>query len=256
MYQEERICKIMELLRQRKTLSNAEIMETFHISRDTARRDILMLVEEGFVVRTHGGVTLLNRQIAVPHYQERICENEAVKKELALRASSYFAKDQVCFMDASTTIVQICNYVPDSAIVYTNSLDNIDKMVGKKAAIHILGGKLNRENRFFYGCETINQINDIHFDIAFIGASAIGKDGIYSEDAEDAAIKKTAAKRAAFRCVVADASKFIKRGKFKGVPFENVDVIISNKMPQPDLLEALKINNTSADIFEEQSNET
>ena len=57
MYQEERIYKILKLLREKKSLSNQEIMEKFNISRDTARRDILKLVDEGVAVRTHGGIT-------------------------------------------------------------------------------------------------------------------------------------------------------------------------------------------------------
>ncbi|VDG72928.1 DeoR family transcriptional regulator [Clostridium carnis] len=60
MYQEERIYKILKLLREKKSLSNQEIMEKFNISRDTARRDILKLVDEGVAVRTHNVVNLSN----------------------------------------------------------------------------------------------------------------------------------------------------------------------------------------------------
>lgn len=45
MYQEERLYQIMNLLRKKKSLSKQEIMSTFNISRDTARRDIICLVE-------------------------------------------------------------------------------------------------------------------------------------------------------------------------------------------------------------------
>jgi DeoR/GlpR family transcriptional regulator of sugar metabolism len=46
MYQEERLYQIMNLLRKKKSLSKQEIMSTFNISRDTARRDIICLVEQ------------------------------------------------------------------------------------------------------------------------------------------------------------------------------------------------------------------
>ena len=39
-------------------MTNQEIMDQFHISRDTARRDIVRLVNENLAVRTHGGITL------------------------------------------------------------------------------------------------------------------------------------------------------------------------------------------------------
>lgn len=57
-YQEERIYKILEILKAKKTMTNQEIMDQFHISRDTARRDIVRLVNENLAVRTHGGITL------------------------------------------------------------------------------------------------------------------------------------------------------------------------------------------------------
>ena len=53
MYQEERIYKILEILKAKKTMTNQEIMDQFHISRDTARRDIVRLVNENLAVRTH-----------------------------------------------------------------------------------------------------------------------------------------------------------------------------------------------------------
>lgn len=52
MYQEERLYQIMNLLRKKKSLSKQEIMSTFNISRDTARRDIICLVEQKIALRT------------------------------------------------------------------------------------------------------------------------------------------------------------------------------------------------------------
>ena len=47
-----------------------EIMDQFHISRDTARRDIVRLVSENLAVRTHGGITL-NDVHQIGNYQTR-----------------------------------------------------------------------------------------------------------------------------------------------------------------------------------------
>ena len=68
MYQEERIYKILEILKTKKTMTNQEIMDQFHISRDTARRDIVRLVSENLAVRTHGGITLNDNKISDTNY--------------------------------------------------------------------------------------------------------------------------------------------------------------------------------------------
>ncbi|MEF3399694.1 DeoR family transcriptional regulator, partial [Listeria monocytogenes] len=47
MNQKERIVEELKLLENMKTISQEELMQIFSISKDTARRDILKLVESG-----------------------------------------------------------------------------------------------------------------------------------------------------------------------------------------------------------------
>ena len=58
MDQKQRLAKILELLEEKKKLSQIEIAEFFSISKDTARRDILLLAESNLVERYRGGITL------------------------------------------------------------------------------------------------------------------------------------------------------------------------------------------------------
>lgn len=44
MYQEERLLKILEYLKQHQAMSVQDICTQFEVSRDTARRDIVRLV--------------------------------------------------------------------------------------------------------------------------------------------------------------------------------------------------------------------
>ncbi len=65
MYQEERLYQIMNLLRKKKSLSKQEIMSTFNISRDTARRDIIFLVEQKIALGKHGGINLPSLEVVI-----------------------------------------------------------------------------------------------------------------------------------------------------------------------------------------------
>ena len=56
MYQEERLLKILEYLNYSNNLSVHEICKMFTISRDTARRDIVKLVDKGVVIRLMEGL--------------------------------------------------------------------------------------------------------------------------------------------------------------------------------------------------------
>lgn len=41
-----------------------------------------------------------------------------------------------------------------------------------------------------YGSQTLNTLDQIYFDLCFVGVAAIMEDGIYVEEFEDAAIKR------------------------------------------------------------------
>lgn len=252
MYQEERIYQILSLLKEKKTLSNQEIMEMFEISRDTARRDIVKLVEEGVAVRTHGGITLPLMHTEIQAYKDRIPQNLELKRKLAYAAARYVTPDQICFLDASTTIAEICAYVPDSAVIYTNSLDNADLLEQKNCEVHVVGGRLNKRNRFLFGGETVSRIEEIRFDVSFIGAASIHEDGVYVEDQEDAYMKQKVILRSALSCVVADDSKFFKTSSYKASPFHCITALVTNKTPPKEILKRLRSAGTLIDLAEDE----
>lgn len=240
MYQEERLYEILNMLRDKTVLSNKEIMETFDISRDTARRDIVRLVDEGAAIRTHGGIAIPSIQNEVKDYKNRLNINSEEKIQLGKYATKYIAPNQVCFFDVSTTVQALCQWITENISVYTHSLDNMEILADKNCEVHLLGGKLERKNRFLYGSGTISQIEDIHFDIAFLGAAAISKDGIYVVDHEDAFIKKKIAERTSFVCVIADGEKFFKSSTFKALSFDGIDLVITTKEPPLEIKERMK----------------
>lgn len=233
MYQEERLTRMAELLNENKTLSNQEIMAYFDISRDTARRDIIQLVKMGIATRTHGGITTSRINLEIMSYNERISENREEKEKLAEYAICLLKEKQICFFDVSTTIEILCAKIPYHLEAYTNSLRNLIALQMTECGIHFLGGKLNRNNQFLYGCETLEQIEEIHFDHAFLGAASIHEDGIYVEDEEDAGIKRKVAQCSDVVSVLADHSKFYKQSKFRAVHLNQIHILITDTLP-PD----------------------
>lgn len=71
-----------------------------------------------------------------------------------------------------------------------------------------------------YGSQTLNTLDQIYFDLCFVGVAAIMEDGIYVEEFEDAAIKRKLARRSQKVCLVADHSKFNKKVRIKHLIFK------------------------------------
>ena len=224
MYQEERIYKILEILKAKKTMTNQEIMDQFHISRDTARRDIVRLVNENLAVRTHGGITLIGS------YQTRKQENEEIKNEIGKIAVSLSENNKVIFFDTSTTVAALCQYVEGNIEAYTHSLDNIE-ILSNHCLCQMIGGTYFKKNRYMYGSQTLNMIDQIYFDLAYVAAAAVMEDGIYVEEFEDAMIKKKVASRSQKVCLVVDHSKFNKKSSYKALAFQDIDVLVVDWLP-------------------------
>ena len=93
-------------------------------------------------------------------------------------ASSYIKKNAICYLDTSTTVQYMCKYIKEKSTIYSNSIDIIEQLKNNAALdLHLLGGKLNPVNRYFFGSETLTILDNIRFDIAFLGAASITEDG-------------------------------------------------------------------------------
>lgn len=252
MYQEERIFQILQALKVQTTLSNQDIMSMFDISRDTARRDIVKLVEEGIAVRTHGGITLPALMSEIQSYRNRIAQNIEIKRALAQRAALHLADHNLLFLDVSTTVEEVCEYIPDAMSVFTHSIYNAERLMEKACEVTMLGGRLNRKNRFFSGGVTISQMDEICFDLAVLGAAAVHEDGVYFEDGDDAEVKRKAVSRSRCVMLVADDGKFLKTSRYRAADFADIDVIVTNKKPPERTLSAIREAGAKLDILEEK----
>lgn len=235
MYQEERLLKILEYLNlSNHYLSVHEICKMFNISRDTARRDIVKLVEEGTAVRIHGGITLTGFTDTIQSYRERLESHSQEKEEIADKALMFIKEKQHYFFDVSTTVSHLAKKLNKKVTVFTHSLDNIEILSGNKdVTVYSIGGCLNKENRFFYNLDYKNSITDIHFDVTFIGAAAITEDGIYFADYEDAFIKQAAVRQSDKIVVLADFGKYGKTAYYKGANWNQINTIVTDRLP-PD----------------------
>ncbi len=241
MYQEERLRKILEWLQKEQVLSNQDLVERLDISRDTARRDIIRLTEMGKAIRTHGGIARTDFQVRIENYQSRMLQNGEGKQRIGKKAAELLGEHGIYFFDTSTHMPYVCEALDGSMKVYTHSLDNLMMLaLEPQIEVHSLGGILQKENRFFYGFEAWEQLSNLTFDGALLGTAAVAEDGLYYEEAEDAQVKRLAARRAKKVIVMADYPKFQRVSKYKAVGFDEVDLLILDREPIQEWKEILK----------------
>ncbi len=244
MFQEERLVKILDYLKQHKTMSVGEICSFFQVSRDTARRDIVRLVQEGVVARTHGGVALPDLQKELTSYQERLIDEPTGKNVIGEHAAKLIRDHETVFLDVSTTVQFVAEHIQAKQITaVTHSIDNVGILSKlEDLSIYVLGGYLHTQNRLLYGPSVIEKISEIRADKAFIGATAIQTDGLYYPYEEDVRVKREMARRSDQVILVADHTKFTVKSRFK-LDFDHVDIIVTDQSIPVDIQEILDQKN-------------
>lgn len=227
MEQAQRLNEIIELLQEKDNLELHELITHFNISKDTARRDILKLTEQGLATRIRGGIASPKMKQHVQKYAERIISNSDKKQKVAKIASNLIKDNEVIWLDVSTTVQLMAEYISSKENLFvTNSINNVVEFAEKGQESYLLGGYFSKHSQLLNGTSTISQLDDFYFDIAFIGASGIGVDGIYYDELDDLSLKRSIIKNSKKVYVLVDESKFNVETNFK-ISFDGVDGIIT-----------------------------
>lgn len=231
MTQEERIIEIKKLLKEQHQLATRELADYFNISFDTARRDVIHLTSTGQAIRTHGGLIEINRG-NVPDFLTRNQIQSPIKLKMAKMAKRFAHPGQCDFIGSSTILKQLCPLLNgmDMAIV-TNSIDNALSLLNAEfPSVRLLGGLINKEQRYIYSETAIQTLKGIHFNTAFIGASKIRKDGVYVPNMNDAEIVRIAIEQTSQVVLVAEKYKFTNHSTspYLSTPLDNIDVLITD----------------------------
>ncbi|MFC4076800.1 DeoR/GlpR family DNA-binding transcription regulator [Salinithrix halophila] len=242
MYQEERMLAILEHLKKNKRVSVQELCDLFGISRDTARRDLVRLDEEGTIIRTRGGAILPTLNKEVQGYKERLRAEPAVKEEIGRMAASLIRDGDYVIMDASTTVQFAARYLKaKDVVVVTNSIDIADILTEKEGvSIHLLGGLLHKKHRYVYGAATIEKLKEYRVDKVLFGASGITEEGLFFPHDEDGYVIRETIRRADQTVVLADSTKFDRRFFHRVCGLEEIDWIVADRIPTEAIRDVLE----------------
>ncbi|ANS73530.1 DeoR family transcriptional regulator [Paenibacillus yonginensis] len=243
MYQEERLRAIIDYLQVHKRISIEDICSLFEVSRDTARRDLVKLEEQQAIIRTRGGALLPAPPFeTIKNYNERLLSVSEEKKQIGRLAAGLVRPGERVILDSSTT-VQACaeSWTAADTFVITNSINQADVLSSKpQVSIHLLGGQLHKEHRFVYGISVAETLSRYRADKAFIGTGGIADGGLFAVYEEEGRIKERMMQQASQVIVLADHFKFGKSNYYRFGSWSDVDLLITDRLPDPELLKQLR----------------
>lgn len=205
--------RILEAVEGRGFVTIERLAESFDVSAQTVRRDIIALDAAGLIQRFHGGAGIGGESstVRLGHGRKRSLAQEA-KRAIARSAAQLVPEGAAVFMDVGTTAEALAvelNAVAKQLTVFTNSLHVADAFRPDRHEVHVLGGVLAGSDGSLVGEETVAQVLDLRLDAAFIGCSGIEADGsVMDFDRRKIAIKRAAMRVSAERYLLAAENKF------------------------------------------------
>ena len=232
MLKTERKKLILEELRKHKIVSLEKLVGLLDTSESTVRRDLDELESENKLRRVHGGAELPHSLQEEETIQEKSVKNLQEKKLIAQK------EKDVIFVDAgSTTAFLIMELERKDITVVTNSIHHAVQLVDKQIPTVIIGGGVKMTTDASIGGVALNQINQLHFDRAFIGMNGVDEGYYTTPDMEEGAVKRAILENAKQTYVLADSSKIGQSSFAKVAPLKRAIVITSKGH---ELLPAIK----------------
>ncbi|MBR6500298.1 MAG: DeoR/GlpR transcriptional regulator [Firmicutes bacterium] len=165
--------KIVELINLHGELSFTTLKEHFpEVSEVTLRKDLRYLDSEQLIVRIHGGAKSLSLAIgAVDNFYTRSTRHTDEKTLIAQKAISLLRPNQSLFIGSGSSCTELCKNLPDIPLqVFTDGLMTALEL-SKQSSVEatILGGEVNTNDVRASGPRVFNELNQLHFDLAFLG---------------------------------------------------------------------------------------
>lgn len=244
MWSQDRHQKIMALLQAAQKISTDHLADALSVSRETVRRDLLELEEQGHLKRVHGGAMLPDATPEEP-FQKRMTIKSREKKAIGRAAVGLIAPGQTIFVDAGTTASAFAmELVKVGGItVITNSFDiaTILRPAENTANVILLGGKVVSDVPGTYGELTLAEIARFRADIAILSTVSVSAEqGAADFDLHEAEVARAMAERARQVFVLADSSKLGQTSRVQYCPPEAIDGVVTDGGADEDAIATLK----------------
>jgi DeoR family transcriptional regulator, myo-inositol catabolism operon repressor len=232
MIKEKRIKRIQEYVSEHQSASLDELVSAFDVSKNTIRRDVQELVERGELKKVYGGVTVVHKKLE--SFQERKVRNQGQKELIAKKAASFVDDGDFIFIDSGTTTIEMLDYLKEKQItVFTNNIDFIVRALPyEKLNVISIGGMLERKTNSFVNQRNMDLLKDYNVKKAFMASTGISfANGVTNASPLESELKKIIVQRSSEVYLLVDHDKFDKYGLMTYCELDEIDYLITNKLP-------------------------
>ncbi|GAB2744479.1 DeoR/GlpR family DNA-binding transcription regulator [Arthrobacter bambusae] len=207
-----------------------DIAHELGLSEDSVRRDLRELAAAGLCQRVYGGALPVSPAIA--DYATRATVEPESKGRIAARAASMIQPGSAVILDGGTSTLAVVHALPAEldCTVITHSPTIASALVEHPLVeVFLLGGRLFKHSAVTCGAAAVEATQAISAELFFLGLTGVHPvHGLTTADADEAAMKRALAARAADTYVLASTEKIGAASRYSVLPFTSIAGIITD----------------------------
>lgn len=244
MTKDERQSLILDLLMQQDSLLVTDLSEQLNVSSVTIRKDLTELEKKKKLYRNHGKAILIDPYSENKNVSEKERLYVEEKRLIGTAAAQLITPRDSILIASGTTVHALARniHTSDKLTVITASLE-VARILANDHNIDIieLGGILRHSSLSVVGKYAESALSDFSCSKLFIGVDGIDLDfGITTTDMMEASLNRVMIQTAQKTIVLADSSKFGRRGFSKIVDTKDADHIITDSRISPSTAHAIE----------------
>lgn len=242
MHAAERERLIGEAMRASGFVSYRELEALLDASPATIRRDLARLEEAGHIVRVHGGARKAGDaaraalQLAGTPFGQSITQNLAAQRAIGAAAAALCQPGEGVMIDGGTTTLQMCPHLASLNLqVLTNSLHIVNALLPQPGTrILVPSGTVFREQSIILAAAGEESMPHFHAPKLFMGAAAVGPQGVMQQDVVLVAAERRLIDRAEEVILLVDSGKFVSSSGTIVCGLNEVDVLVTDAGIAPE----------------------
>ncbi|WP_204353306.1 DeoR/GlpR family DNA-binding transcription regulator [Pedobacter yulinensis] len=224
---------ILSKLQKDQYINVVDLCKELNVSSVTIRKDLKLLEEKNLLYRTHGGATVNNPYTVDRPVNEKEQIMSAEKNNIGLQAAALLQENDSIVIASGTTVQAFARNIPQNLnITVITAALNVALELVRNPGIEVmqLGGLLRKSSSSVTGIYAENVLRDFFCTKLFLGVDGIDLEyGLTTTNSMEAHLNRQMISCSQKTIVLADSTKFGKRGFGKICGLEEIDQIITDK---------------------------
>ncbi|MGJ7032275.1 DeoR/GlpR family DNA-binding transcription regulator [Niabella hirudinis] len=224
---------ILNKLKKEGKVAILDLAEEINISSVTIRKDLKMLEERNLLFRTKGGGSLTNPYAVDKPINEKELINAEEKRRIARAALTVIGQTDSIIIGSGSTVFELARILyPDHKMTAITPALKVGLELNNRPNIEVLqlGGLIRPNSSSVAGIQALQVLDEISCDLLFLGVDGIDLEhGVSISNIAEASLNRKMIEVSQKLILLADSSKFNKRGLGKICNLDQVEYIVTDK---------------------------